>query len=49
MVGYSAWTGEAAGSSPACYTKVRWYNGNITDCRSVVTGSIPVRTAKLIG
>ena len=25
---------------------VRWCNGNIPDCRSDVTGSIPVRTAE---
>ncbi len=28
LVGYSAWNGEATGSSPVCYTTlVRWCNG----------------------
>lgn len=46
LVEYVVWNHEVVGSSPAFCTKVRWCNGNITDCRSVVTGSIPVRTAK---
>jgi hypothetical protein len=42
LAGYSAWTGEAAGSNPACYTKgghVPRLANNI--CNVIVQGSIP--------
>ena len=53
LAGYSTWTGEAVGSNPAFYTiakNERFVSvmANITDCRSVATGSIPVRTAKIV-
>lgn len=47
LAGYSAWNGEGAGSSPACYT-VRWaamfqrLAKNI--CNVLVQGSIPWRS-----
>ena len=40
LAGYSAWNGEDAGSSPACYT-VGWCNGSISESDSEDVGSNP--------
>ena len=41
MVGYSAWNGEGAGSSPACYTMPGGVVGNTPGFEPGVPGSTP--------
>ena len=43
LAGYSAWNGEDAGSSPACYTQSVRLTARTQDFHSCNTGSIPVQ------